>query len=279
MVFKKAWRTGKRVAKKAIGYAGKAAIAAAKMRYGGPSGFNNVVNDVKMLKNLVNVEKKYIQAASSSNTVFGQVNGATGSGHYILDITPTPASGSGVQARTGSSIKVTGGVLGLQITQLSAVTGPIKVNIKVIRILAAKQAVTSGIGEAVMTPKFMQQNLFVYAANGSANPIYDFNSIRNPDYMRSFKVVANRTIKIQNDQISGQTQFVDVKIPMKFKKYHVRFDKDTSTIDEGQLVCLLTCDVGNAHATTACTLNGVISTAVNTGASFQYYTQWYYVDN
>lgn len=278
MVFKKAWRTAKGLARKA----GRSALTAAKNRYMGPSklaNIANVVNDVKMIKALINVEKKYIQSASSTNTSCGQVFQATGSGHYIQEITANPASGSGVQARTGSSIKVTGGILGMQISQMGATTFPVKINVKIIRVKGARQAVTSGVNETTLTPKILQQNLFVYAANGSANPIYDYNSIRNPDYMRTFKVIANRNYRLLPDQFSGQTMFIDVKIPLKFKNYHVRFDKDTSTVDEGQLLFLVTADIGNGSAATPSTLNGVIATAVGTGISVQYYTQWYYVDN
>ena len=50
--------------------------------------YSNIVSDVMLLKKMVNAEKKRLPGNWSG--VVGQVSGATGSGHLLLDVTPNP---------------------------------------------------------------------------------------------------------------------------------------------------------------------------------------------
>lgn len=256
--------------------AGKALRKVTGDRYGrgwkeiATKGVPQMMRDVKMLKDMVNAEKKRLDIVNYTPTAIGQVN-ANASAHFCLDITPAPAEGSAYAQRNGSSIKWTSLCAKFQMYQQSATTTPIK--FKWYMIQPKGQTVTTSI-----VSSWFNSNQWVQAS--SSTSIYDFHSETNPDYYGTFNILRSGSFKLPIDQLSGQTMIKDFTIKHRFGKgRHVRFYGDTQALTHGQVFLLIFADTGNCSTTTASTLTPIVNQAINTGASFVYDIRNYYYDN
>lgn len=245
-----------------------------KKRYGtwkNPK-LTNIIKDVKLLKDVINAEKKRFTISGYGQNI-GQVFG-TGSGHYNTDLTPTMAQGTTYQTRNGSSIKLHSMYLKLQFTQQTGCVAPIRFKIYILKTVGKTQSNLNTYSTEILQP-----NPFV---SGTGN-IYDLNSSFNPDNYGQIKIVATKKCYMPVDNISGQTQLRDCEIKIKWNKgkgHHVRFDKDTTTVTDGQIWMLIVADNGNASSGTPNTAtSGVPQTAVSTGMSFSFNAVHYYYDN
>lgn len=230
--------------------------------------------ELKRAKSVVNIEKKYDTKYSGSTLNVGQVNG-NDSGHLIFDITPTPLEGAAFNERIGQKIAVTGLVFDFQVVQMAAmVTGPAHIHVDIFQ----------KVGDASLTianfiDDIYDTNVFIDQQNAGTNSIYDAYSERNMDYFRTYRKVRSCKIRVNPDSLSaGQNLIASKKLLVKFFKPHVVKYNSLGTVTEGQLIMVVRSDIGNSSTTTACTLNGVSATPINTGYTFRYNIREFYTD-
>lgn len=269
-------RWGKKVA--------KGVKRAVKRRYVGKQGqfkAGRLVRDVAYLKSVLNPEKKRIQLAngvSGAGTTVGQVNG-NGAGHLAVDITPNPAEGIQYNTRNGASIKLHSSNFNFQFSDQSAQVSKMRFIIDIWRI---KGVGLSALGYSInnIVNNVYQSNVFI--TGGTGVTMVDYFSPRNPDFMKSAELIRSVKTTVQADQTPSSTNLTSFRFGIKYnrgKGTHVRFDKDTQGIAEGQLIMVIRADRGNQSDTTASTCTGISDIAVNTGAKVRYSIQHYYYDN
>lgn len=226
-------------------------------------GVQQVVRDVAMLKNLINVEKKYID--QGYDQLAGQCNGNT-SGTTALDITPIPTQGVGVNQRTGQSIKLTSMTVFIAINMQSAQTVPCKLRFEIYKIVGNPQtSLTNVVTEC-------------YDVN-PITTIVDYLSVRDPNFYSDFKKIATKTVSFPAAQYVGNTlRQKTLRFNIKLN-HHVRYNNNTTTLTDGQLVLLCFCETGNLSTSTVSTLPYVYMTPINTGFAYQLSNRYYYVDN
>lgn len=258
----------KKFVKKAVKKVKRKVGQAVTKRYYGNKKLNvgQIVKDVAMVKRLMNVEKKRFNLQSSANPV-GQVFGNI-DGWYCVDITPAMAEGVGYAQRTGASIKMTGYHLTAQFVQQSGSLGRQNFKIFIYQVMGTPLAVGT-IPTTLWNP-----NLFV----GTGTQIVDYNSQLNPDQFGKFKLLQYKHVSIAPDSISGQTAFRTFSMGKKLN-HHVRFNKDTTTVVNGQIIMVVLADSGNSSTSTVSSITNIPQTAVLTGATFNWNVNTYYVDN
>lgn len=227
----------------------------------------NIVRDVLLLKKMVNAEKKRLLGNWSG--VVGQVAGATGSGHLLLDITPNPGQGVGYNQKSGSSIKWHSSHYDFQITAMANNLNGMRLKFQLIKIVGQAQ----GSVPTAILDKFVNSNRFI-----TGGSVYDINCDRNPDYFKNFKVLKTMYCSLKNDDMSGELQVRRIKMGKMFG-HHVRNDLNSATITEGQIILMITADKGNSDLTVASTLSGVPITGAQTGCFVACEYTHYYYDN
>lgn len=253
----------KRFVKKAVRKVGQAA----KKRYvkGNKVNLSQVVSDVALVKRMLNAEKKSIQSVVLG-TAFGQVS-ANASGFYSADVTPIPSQGVGFQQRNGQSIKICSWHMTAQVIQQSAASSAINFKMFIYKIMGDPETSAS----TFVTEQF-QTNAFV----GGGGSIVDYNSMINPNRFSEAKLVYFKNFRIAPDNFSNQTGFRTISCGGKIN-HHIRYDGDTNTVTQGQLIMVILADSGNIGAVS--TLSNVPITAINTGCALNYNLKWYYYDN
>lgn len=250
------YKTGKRLVKKRYGTLRKPKIG-------------QIVKDISLLKKVINAEKKRFQTAATSGYSIGQCDGVN-TNFSIFDITPNPASGSAYNQRTGASIKLHAMHGDFMFKQMSNTSSPIKIKIHVIKVIGKTQVASS-----FMT-RMLENNQFILS--GGAPAIIDYNSQANPDYFKEYRILRTKYFTLPVDQITGQTQLKSIKLGLKFRNHHVRYDKDTTTVTEGQLFLLVLADAGNISSASSSLTNIPVSTALS-GCYMYYDINSYYYDN
>lgn len=259
--------------KKAIKKVAKAAGRAVKRRYFKGKGYSKpnvqrMVKDISYLKSVLNPEKKRHQVTVTDQVV-GQCN-ANVSAYYAIDITPNPAQGASSVQRNGNSIKLHSSHVRLQFQTQMASNPRYRLKIQIVKVLGQP---ISPIGNAVTT--MLEANPFV-----TGGTIYDFYSDRDPENFKQFKVLRTKYLTIQPNNITNVASMANISFGMKYPSHHVKFSADASTtVADGQIFMLITCDNGNVNGSTASTLNGTVLTAVNTGLIFQHDITHFYYDN
>lgn len=258
---KKQWKAAGRIAYKKTGLVNpikKGKISSTRL-----------IKDVQMMKALLNVEKKRVVNYSTSGaSLIGQVNGNS-SGHYLVDVTPLPPQGTGYNQRTGNSIKWCSSHYDIQLVQQSNTNSPLKIKYYFVKVLGTPYS-----GMSAVVPQFINFNPFV-----TGGTVYDYNSARNPDYFKDFKVVKSGTIYMAPDPQSATTMIKTLKLGFKLDNHHVRWSVDNSTLSQGQIFLLMVADNGNINASTVSTLGGIPNTNSQTGVIFNYIRTDYFVDN
>jgi len=246
---------------------------AVKKRYTTKKGgvrVNRMAKDIMYLKSVLNPEKKRFERTldfiDGLYPKVGQVNG-NNDGGYFEDVTPTPLQGITYSTRNGASIKLHSSVWHFQFSQEVGVVADVKLCLEIFAI--EKNPYT---GFTFRDERYLP-NPFI------ASTIRDYNSQLNPDNYMKGKLVARRYIKIKADDNSGVKNLIDIKIPVLYNKgkgMHIRFNKDSQTVEHGQLYLVLRADRGNI---------GIVSTLaipdvnINTGINFQYNRVDYFYDN
>lgn len=253
----------KKYAKKAVKYV--------KKRYtrkgaGYKSGirFNKLIQDVKLIKNSLNTEKKYTDSGGTASVAVGQQSVNT-YGNQVLDITPVNITqGVGYNQRVGKSIKIVAMSLQYQMEQQQDTSGPRRFTLYICKTVGAPQS------PVIIKTNFMALN--------PITQVYDLMSQRNINYFKDYVVLKRQNIYMKSDNITGQTQLTTGKCVMKMN-HHIQFIDNTNVVSDGQLFWFIVADAGNAGATNTTTLPNVAITPANTGASFQTYVRYWYVDN
>lgn len=251
---------------------GKKVGRAIKGRYFKGKGFGKpklatMARDINLLRSMVNSEKKRINL-TNRNMNMGQVANATGSGHWLLDITPNPTQGTGFQNKTGSSIKLHSTHFDFQFAGQSSTISGMKIKIEIIKVVGQPWSNVQDI-----MGKYILPNNFITGAT-----VYDMSSPRDPDYFRNYVVVARKYVYLPADQMTGDVPLKQISMGIKYKNHHVRNNDNDPTLSQGQLLMLITADRGNG-GTVASTATGVAITAPNTGATFGYDITHYFYDN
>lgn len=233
-------------------------------------GIPQMVKDINYLKSAINSEKlRYVIAPGTSPTGIGQINGNAG-GHIALDITPTPTQGDGYSNRTGSSVKLHSSNFRFFFTEQSSTMSDLRFKIMVFKVQGNATTAATAFSE-------------IFNANPFTG-IVDYNSSRNPDYFKDYKLIKTKYCKIPMNPASlvGQQGVKEVRFGMKYRNHHVRWDKNTAVITSGQLVMFIFCNSGNAGAVpTSAPWNGasIPVQAISTGGLENHYIEHYYYDN
>lgn len=246
-------------------------------RYGNRNGFATLARDVALLKTMVNVEKKRCEATVLTSQALGQCYGNSDTGWQCVELFNTThiniTQGVTAETRNGASVKLTGMNIRLQFYHQSATTSPTVVKMYVVREIG--QPLSSLSGDVVAGSTGFEQFLIADQLTGYT----DFNSLRNPDYMRQFKIVCTRNIKVQCDQLTGQQIVKNLQLNLKLNS-HLRYAGDTTLVVEGQYFIALLPDNGNCSTTQAQTTSSNISnSAVSTGLICNLDVKAWYVDN
>lgn len=262
-------RQGKRAWKAIKRYTGN--------RYG--RGFNQIVKkgipqltkDVQLLKSVINSEKLRYTIASSATTPanVAQING-NAAGHHTIDVTPQPTQGDGYNNRTGSSIRLHSSNFQFLFTEQSNTMSDLRFKLIMFEVQGNSTTAATAISEMFLANPF--------------TGIVDYNSARNPDYFKDYKVLKQKFVKVPMNpaSLAGQFAIKPVRFGMKYKSRHVRWDKNTSVVTSGQIFIVIFCDVGNfgAASTTAPYTNATIPVqGTLTGAQLMYNIDHYYYDN
>jgi len=224
-----------------------------KKRYvkGGQPNIKNIMADVKMLKHLVNTEKKRVDINHVGQGV-GQFAGAV-SGNYALSINPTPAQGITGSTRNGLSIKIVSMCMDLQVQQQSGSLNDIKLRYYIVcrPDNSNNPSANTSIGQ------FLEPNPF--------SAVNDFWSSRDPEFFTAFRVIKTGVIDVKQDAITGGTTIVQKKIPLKLNHHH-KYNTDGTNVT-----------TKNAFYFFAVASGG--DTVANTGLLMSYNCRWYFTDN
>lgn len=236
-------------------------------------GIPQMVKDINYLKSAINSEKlRYnISTSQTAPQAIGQIQG-NAVGYYGFDITPNPVQGDGYNNRTGSSIKLHSSNLRFLFTEQTNAMSELRFKVMLFEVKGNTTTAVTAASE-------------IFSANPFTG-IIDYNSTRNPDYFKDYKLLRVRHCKIPMNpaSIAGQIGTKEIRIGMKYKNRHVRWDKNTTVITSGQIIMFVFCDAGNCE-TTASTLVAPYSNTsipvkgVLTGALMNYYIDHFYYDN
>jgi len=248
MVFiKKAKKYGKGVAKRAYGMAKKRYV-----KKGQPN-IKNIYNDVKLLKHLVNIEKKRFDVTQTQFQGVAQFNTAGNTGQFAAVVTPFPVEGIAQGTRIGLSLKIVSCCFDIQFIQGLSAINDLKVKWYLV-CRADNQANTTALNSI---NAFFEPNPFTN--------VNDFYSSRDPEYFTAFKVIKNGTINLKQDQLTGGSSIVQKKYPMKLN-HHLKFNTDATTVTTKNQFYLFAVASGG-------------DTSLATGCNILYNFRWYYTDN
>jgi len=255
--------------KKFFKRAAKKATGAVKKRYVNKRGglrMSKFAADLALVKRALNVEKKNIEFIEQQDIAIGQYSGASDTGQSVTDLTPVIAQGVGYNQRTGNSVKIVSCMIKGQIKQQSATRHPMRIKLCLYKV----------VGTPISTSTILSggQILQVNPLTGCT----DYNSDRNVNYFKEFKLLQTKYVYLQPDPTSGEIMINNFKFLLKMN-HHLKWNNDTTTLTDGQLVLHAFCDSGNSNLTVAGTGTSVPVLAVNTGAILQMYSKFYYVDN
>jgi len=233
--------------------------------YGRPN-LSTMVRDIALVKRSLNVEKKNIQSAIAVNNNIGQCNVNADTGQQFYDITPAIVQGTGYNQMCGNSVKLVSMAFRGQLKQQSGTAHPMKV----------RMIIFTKIGTPATAASIQAGNQLL-----DINPlstVTDYNSERNINYFRDFKILKSQSLYLAPDPTTGEIMIKDIKVIMKLN-HHLKWNNNTTTLTSGQLLVAFFSDSGNVSTTTASTLPNIPILKINSGATLQFYTKFYYVDN
>lgn len=245
-------------------YKGATRVASVlKKRYVKNNNLNlsKVAEDVANIKFLMNVEKKRFDYILNSQ-IQGQVSAAV-TGTNAVDVTPNPVQGIAYNERTGSSLKITSAAMEFQFWSQANQSTAIK---SVIEFWAVK-------GEPVTATNF-RDNMYVIS---TASGIIDYFSLYDPDFRKNATLLCSKEFTIPAPQYAGQVQQKTVHMGLSNLGHHVKFDKNSITVDSGEIIMVIRSDAGNSGAISA-RPNIPILTATS-GLTWNMDLKYYYVDN
>lgn len=221
MVYKKVQKKTKKIYKKVL-----------KPYLNKKKGYKNrmkLYNEINQIKKVINAEKKAKDTFLNGVGV-AQLNNAV-DGIYCNTITPVISQGSGYDARTGRSIKLSGAYLRGKFVAQTNTINKIKFNMTIVRYVGKTQTTSEIISG-------------MYNAD-SLSGIRDYFAPRNPDSYMDYRIIASRNFTLYPDSISGQTGIVDYMMPLKLN-HHIRYSLNSNTIEEGELFVIIRADSGDS---------------------------------
>lgn len=227
-----------------------------KKRYApkGSVNMKKIISDVKLLKTLVNVEKKRVDTTVTIAQPFGRANaGADGAYHAIL--TPVIPQGTTGETRNGNSVKLVSGCLDVAIAQQANTLNSIKIKLWIV----CRQENAGGYSSSATINQLLEVNPFTTRR--------DFYSNRDPEFFSEFQIIKCVTMTLTQDQITSGTTNIQKKIPLKFS-HHLKYSNDASTVT-----------TKNQFYIIATASDGEMASPTLTGAQIQYNMRWYYTDN
>jgi len=215
---------------------------------------SKIVKDIKMLKHLVNVEKKRFDVTVTSPLNVGQYNGALTGAHSSI-ITPYPIEGIAQGQRIGLSLKIVSMVMALQIYQQANAVN----NLKVRWAIVCRPTNDTNPNASGNLASFYEVNPF--------SGVIDYFSNRDPEYFSQFQLIKTGVVVLKQDQVTNGQSIVQIKVPLKLN-HHLKFNQDSSTITtKNQFLLFMTASNGDTQASSL------------SGAFFQYNIRWYYTDD
>lgn len=234
-------------------------------KYTGGARVGKMAKDIMYLKSVLNPEKKR-DSYRIENTAVGQCNGNL-DGAYFFDCTPVISQGITSNTRNGASVKLHSSMYHFQFTQSVGTIADIRGVIEMWKITGEPYSGFTWFNE-----------------HWEANPftgVRDINSQTNPDNFMKGKCIARKYFSVKADQTAGVKTLSDVKMPILYNKgqgHHLRYNKDTNTIENGQTYLVIRTDRGNISGSSVSTLN-VPDVNINTGLLMQFNAVNYYYDN
>jgi len=238
-----------------------------------------MAKDIMYLKSVLNPEKKRYEVATTTVNPVGQVNGIVGSyseGRYLYDCTPTPSQGVTYNTRNGASIKLHSTMWHFQFVQEASCVSDVKLCVEIFQITGEPYTGFNFFDDRYLVNPFIRDTVAL------TTTIRDINSQVNPDNFMKGKCIARRIVRIKADQTTGAKMITDLKLPIKYNRgqgHHVRFNKDTNTVENGQLYLIIRADRGNIGTTAISNLSGVPDVAPQTGISMLWNKVDYFYDN
>lgn len=231
--------------------------------------FNKVLQDIKLIKNALNTEKKYAEKQEVFSVA--QVIG-NDSGHHALNLLPNIGNGtSGIGQRVGNSIKITGISVKFQCKTQEADFRVAEGKFRFI-IFEDKDNVRSS-----------RDGLEEMYDNNQISGLLDYNSERNLATFKNFRIFCNKTFKIPdgNDAVGGNTlqpTFFSRHFALKMN-HHVKYEPGTTNQLSGRLHYAIIFDHGNYSDTVVSSNENIPITAINTGYKINLVVRTWYVDN
>lgn len=216
---------------------------------------------VAKLYSMLNTEKKRFDISNNSQLVAQLAINASGT--YALDVTPIPAQGVAFNQRTGSSIKPHSAIHKFQFWSQSATT-----------VQATKFRIEFWHNKGPTTSAAAALSEIYNVSTGSG--IIDYNSQMDPDYTGTYTRFFRKNYVLPAPQYNGQVQIKDIVIPLRLKK-HVRFNDNSTTVTDGQIIMFILADSGNLSTVSTAT-NVPVLTALS-GMLFNQDLKYYYYDN
>lgn len=250
---------------------------AIKKRYTTKTGgakVRQMAKDVMYLKSVLNPEKKrqsQNSLADGGNLVVGQVLG-NADGAFSMVALPTISTGTGIAARTGSSVKLHSSIWQFNFNQMSSGTNPIKLILE-FWMITDKPYDTSS--------EFFLEKYDVNPFIGTPF-VRDYNALYDPDNYMKGKCIAKRIITVPGDDLSGQSRQTNLLVPIKYNRgqgHHLRYAGSSDTLSAGQIILTIRANRGNASTAIVSTMTGIMDGAINTGINLQYNAIHYYYDN
>lgn len=271
------WKgTARNVEQKVFGKGG------AKRRYGigkGKGGFKiaKLAADLEMVKNRLNVEKKHKELDVSTFNV-GQVL-ADADGAIVANVTPVISEGTGHEERIGQSLKLTGMSFPVSFTQQTNTMGDRKCRLTLLRVRASDNGVSTG--EAL--EQVWEVNRLV------GNSVRDINAPRRYRNSKTdgIAILRSKTFYIKGPTVDGadssiqdkERNVLTTRFSVKLQDI-LRFDNGVSaTLPNGiKYYLVFQCDTGNAHTSSAATIDVPVKTA-STGLTVRLGQRNWWVDN
>jgi len=245
-----AFKDFKKKARKFGGNVVKAGVKAVKGRYApkGKVNYGRIASDAAKLVQLMNVEKKYIDTAITTNdTQFSQ------SGYYATEITPVVSQGITSSTRNGNSIKLVSARIDFQVKADTLCVNGLRYKWFIVCVKDNSNVPSSG----AVTQRCFDTNIF-----GS---YYDYHSQRDPDFYKLFQIVAKGGGKLMADSISGQAGINQFSKNLKLN-HHLKYDSNSATATTQNAMHLIVfADTGTNAGTT--------------GGLLSWSSRFWYVDN
>lgn len=196
--------------------------------YGDPK-IATMARDVMRLKQMVNAEKQNIESAATNEFDLAQYNGVSTTGARQIEIMPTVFQGYTENQRKGDSLKVCSWVLKIQAYN----NGNLTLAGMNYTFYLVRQPVNP-VANANVLDQFLEPNPFSGVIDGYSN--------RNYEHYKDWVVmgIIKGKFKANESADAGQGSKTNMHTLARKQEFHIRYDKNTTTINNNrmQLICV-----------------------------------------